>query len=161
MATRKKPRHTVVGVFETRARAERALTELQAAGFKDDDIGMVFRDVEGKTVKTGAAADTYAEEGAGIGVVAGAAGGALIGAGIVAGVIPVIGPVLALGTLACARCDAPVAPTERSMSPADPLECPYCAHRGTVRDFLSLAPPTRPARVVVRVSRRASARLHR
>jgi hypothetical protein len=64
--------------------------------------------------------------------------------------------VLALGTLACARCDAPVAPAERPMSLAEPLECPYCAHRGTVRDFLSLAPPTRPARVVVRVSRPAT-----
>ena len=59
---------------------------------------------------------------------------------------------LAIGTLACSRCDAPVALAARSMSPADPLSCPYCDHRGTVRDFLSLAAPSRPARVVIRVA---------
>jgi hypothetical protein len=32
------------------------------------------------------------------------------------------------------------------------LACPECSHAGAVRDFLSLAPPTRPARVAVRVS---------
>jgi hypothetical protein len=57
---------------------------------------------------------------------------------------------LAVGTLACPRCDAPVAPT-RPLSPSDLIACPYCAHTEAVRAFLSLAPPTRPARVVVRV----------
>jgi hypothetical protein len=57
---------------------------------------------------------------------------------------------LASGTLACPACDAPVAPTG-VMTPADPLACPFCGHGGVVRDFLSLAPPTRPARVTVRV----------
>jgi hypothetical protein len=57
---------------------------------------------------------------------------------------------LASGTLACPGCDAPVAPAGR-MSPADALRCPYCAHAGAVRDFLSLAAPSRPARVAVRV----------
>jgi uncharacterized protein (TIGR02271 family) len=99
MPTRKKKSNAVVGVFETRARAEQAIADLRAAGFDDDQIGMIHRDHEGKTVKTGAADDTYAEEGAVAGAVAGAAGGALVGAGILAGVIPVIGPVLALGTL--------------------------------------------------------------
>jgi hypothetical protein len=37
------------------------------------------------------------------------------------------------------------------MAPADALDCPFCAHGGRVRDFLSLAAPTRPARVEVRV----------
>jgi hypothetical protein len=58
---------------------------------------------------------------------------------------------LAIGTLACPSCDAPVAPPARPMSPADPLACPVCGEAGAVRDFLSLAEPTRPARVVVRV----------
>jgi hypothetical protein len=57
---------------------------------------------------------------------------------------------LATGTLACPRCDAPVAPA-RPLSPADRIACPFCAHAGAVREFLSLAPPTRPARVAVRV----------
>src|SRR5437763_724304 len=58
---------------------------------------------------------------------------------------------LGVGTLACKRCDAPVALTSGVMSPSDPLRCPFCDHRAPVRDFLSLAAPTRPARVVVRV----------
>lgn len=61
---------------------------------------------------------------------------------------------LAAGTLACSRCDAPVAIGPESVSVADQLICPYCRYRGPVRDFLSLALPTRPAHVVVRVSYR-------
>jgi len=98
MPTRKK-HHAVIGVFESKARADQAVADLRAAGFAEDKIGMVHRDADGKTVKSGAADETYAEEGAVAGAVAGAAGGALVGAGILAGVIPVIGPVLALGTL--------------------------------------------------------------
>jgi hypothetical protein len=58
---------------------------------------------------------------------------------------------LAMGTLACPLCDAPVAPGPVPLSPADAIGCPYCHHAGAVRDFLSLSPPSRPARVVVRV----------
>jgi hypothetical protein len=61
---------------------------------------------------------------------------------------------LAIGTLACPGCDAPVAPPPGPLSPADPLGCGFCDHTGAVRDFLSLAPPTRPTRVDVRVVRR-------
>jgi hypothetical protein len=62
---------------------------------------------------------------------------------------------LASGTLACPLCDAPVALAAAFAGPADPLGCPYCDHAGAVRDFLSLAAPSRPARVAVRiVSRR-------
>lgn len=64
---------------------------------------------------------------------------------------------LATGTLACPACDAPVAPQAGPVSPADPLGCPYCGHGARVRDFLSLASPTRPARVAVRVVRRGPA----
>jgi hypothetical protein len=60
------------------------------------------------------------------------------------------------GTLACPRCDAPVALAGRIVSPADRLACPFCAHAGRARDFLSLATPTRPARVTLRVVERAS-----
>lgn len=89
---------TTIGVFETRAAAERAVADLKAAGYRDDQIGMVAKDSTGKTVHTDAGG-TNIEEGAAIGAVAGAAGGALVGAGILAGVIPVVGPVLAIGTL--------------------------------------------------------------
>jgi len=98
MPSRKKLKNaTVVGVFNTRAEADAALRDLRAAGFKDEQLGMVARNASGKLVdETG---ETYAEEGAAVGAVAGAATGAAVGAGILAGVIPVIGPVLALGTL--------------------------------------------------------------
>jgi|tagenome__1003787_1003787.scaffolds.fasta_scaffold20707081_3 hypothetical protein len=58
---------------------------------------------------------------------------------------------LAVGTLACPACDAPVAPGPVPLLPPDELACPVCAHGGRVRDFLSLDAPTRPARVEVRV----------
>ncbi len=58
---------------------------------------------------------------------------------------------VATGTLACPRCDAPVALAAGPVAPRDALACPFCAHAGAVRDFLSLAPPSRPTRVVVRI----------
>ena len=61
------------------------------------------------------------------------------------------------GTLACPRCDAPVILPAGAASPSQPLACPYCRHAGAVRDFLSLAAPTRPARVTVRVVERRRA----
>ena len=66
--------------------------------------------------------------------------------------------VLAEGTLACPDCDAPVAPPGGRAPLAAAVACPFCGHGGRIRDFLSLAAPTRPARVVVTVrqpSRRA------
>ncbi len=61
---------------------------------------------------------------------------------------------LGRGTLACPRCDAPVALVDGHRSPADPLACPFCGHAGALRDFLSLGTPTRPARVELRVVER-------
>jgi hypothetical protein len=58
---------------------------------------------------------------------------------------------LGSGTLACPRCDVPVALAGGRASPAEPLDCPFCGHYGAVRDFLSLAAPSRPAHVEVRV----------
>jgi hypothetical protein len=58
---------------------------------------------------------------------------------------------MGMGTLACPSCDAPVSPGPGPRSPADALACPLCAHEGRLRDFLSMALPTRPARVEVRL----------
>ena len=58
---------------------------------------------------------------------------------------------MATGTLACPSCDVPVLP-DGIMAPADPMSCGFCGHAGALRDFLSLGEPTRPTRVVVRVS---------
>jgi hypothetical protein len=92
---------TRAGLFSTREAADRAIAELKAAGYKNDQIGLVYKNAGGSTTKLDGAGvpDTKAPEGAAIGAAAGAAGGAAVGAGILAGVIPVIGPVLAVGTL--------------------------------------------------------------
>jgi hypothetical protein len=58
---------------------------------------------------------------------------------------------LATGTLACPACDAPVLPSPAGMAPSDPMACGFCRTTGAVSDFLSLAEPTRPTRVAVRV----------
>jgi hypothetical protein len=58
---------------------------------------------------------------------------------------------LGSGTLACGRCDAPVALAAGPVSPSDSLSCPFCLHNAPVHEFLSLAVPTRPTRVEVRV----------
>jgi hypothetical protein len=56
---------------------------------------------------------------------------------------------VATGSLACPGCDAPaLLPGPSALSAR--LTCGYCGHDGAVRDFLSLAQPTRPARVVIR-----------
>ena len=59
--------------------------------------------------------------------------------------------VLAEGTLACPQCDAPVVPPYGRAAISAPVVCPFCGRAGRLRDFLSLAKPTRPARVVVTV----------
>lgn len=68
---------------------------------------------------------------------------------------------VASGTLACPSCDAPVALTAGAVSPSAALSCPFCAHHGAVRDFLSLATPSRPARVEVRIVAPQRVRLSR
>jgi hypothetical protein len=57
---------------------------------------------------------------------------------------------LGVGTLACSRCDAPVAIGTDPLMLADRLTCPFCQNHAPVRDFLSLTLPIRPARVVLR-----------
>jgi hypothetical protein len=61
---------------------------------------------------------------------------------------------LGVGTLACPDCDAPIAIGTERLAPGDQLTCPFCWRRGPVREFLSLVPPSRPTRVVVRVRQR-------
>ncbi len=91
-------RRTIVGVFQNRDDAERAIRQLKDAGFSGDQIGIAMRDrnVQGELIEdTG----THAAEGA----VTGAVGGGILGglAGLLIGigalVIPGIGPVVAGG----------------------------------------------------------------
>jgi hypothetical protein len=58
--------------------------------------------------------------------------------------------VVAVGSMVCPDCDAPVSPG-RPLRPAEVVACPFCDRSGPVREFLQLGEPTRPARVVVRV----------
>jgi hypothetical protein len=58
---------------------------------------------------------------------------------------------LATGTFACPACDAPTLPAAGGSSPGDLIACAFCGEVAHVRDFLSLAEPTRPARVAVRL----------
>jgi len=95
---------TVVGVFEDRLQADRAVDALRRAGYRDDQIGIALR-YGGESVigPTGDNAIAREESHAGTGAVAGALTGlglgALAGLGVLSGVIPVIGPAIAGGTL--------------------------------------------------------------
>ena len=60
---------------------------------------------------------------------------------------------VATGTLACPECDAPVVLEAPAMTPGQALACAFCGHGAPLRDFLSLAVPTRPTRVSVVVRR--------
>ena len=93
---------TVVGVFNERYEADRAIDDLVKAGFRNDQIGVVTRDPQGRTVvKHKGEAETHAGGGAIAGAVAGAGIGGLVGLGVLAGVIPVIGPAIAAGIHPC------------------------------------------------------------
>lgn len=94
-------RTTAIAIFDDRARAQRAIAELNRVGFTEKEIGVTAREM---SEPEGAVADggkkTHAKEGAIAGVAAGAGVGALWGLGILAGVLPGIGTAIAGGTLA-------------------------------------------------------------
>ncbi len=94
---------TVVGLFETRDQAVKAVDALKKAGFAADDMSILMRD-------SGQAADVASDAGVadsqGDAAAAGAVGGGLLGglAGLVLGAgalaIPGIGPIIAAGPIA-------------------------------------------------------------
>jgi len=98
-------RSTIVGVFEDRQQADKAVSELMKAGFRQDQIGVAMRHDEGAAGTTTAtdadtdADDSHAGSGAMAGALTGLGLGALAGLGVLAGVIPVVGPAIAAGTL--------------------------------------------------------------
>ena len=93
--------HTiVVGTFDDRDAAERAIEQLRDAGFHRDQIGFAGRDPSGKTMLVEEHGNA-AGSGAAGGLVTGAvAGGALAWLGLAA--IPAIGPFLAGGAIGTA-----------------------------------------------------------
>lgn len=96
---------TVVGLFETREKAHRAVEALKQGGFRAEDMSIVMRD-------RGAAAEVAEEVGVGSGAAAGAVGGGILGGlgGLLVGIgalaIPGIGPIIAAGPLAAALAGA-------------------------------------------------------
>jgi len=93
-------RSTIVGVFEDRYQADKAVSDLQQAGFRQDQIGVAMRHTEGATgTSTADDVDSEAGSGAMTGALAGLGLGALTGLGVLAGVVPVVGPAIAAGTL--------------------------------------------------------------
>jgi uncharacterized protein (TIGR02271 family) len=98
-------RATVVGVFEDRERAERAVDALQREGFTEEEIGLVVRDGgrDESDFRSPMAAtvdrDTETEGRETSGALAGSAVGGALGA-LAALLIPGVGPVLAGGVLA-------------------------------------------------------------
>lgn len=92
---------TIVGVFENRADAQRAVESLHRDGFREDQIGFAARDEHNTSVDEGFdESQSLVEEGAFTGIIAGAGIGGLWAIGIAVGVLPVVGPVIAGGLLA-------------------------------------------------------------
>jgi hypothetical protein len=85
---------TVVGVFEDRILAEHALDSLHQAGFSDDDIGFVVRDLATADIN-----HVTIQRDTATGAVGGGVVGGLLGAAV-ALLIPGLGPALAGGILA-------------------------------------------------------------
>ncbi len=95
----------VVGVFENRVDAERAVDDLRSLGFDDEQLGFAVRDLGDSSEpqqpthpeSSGDRAEEERETAGG--VVAGGVVGGVLGA-IATGLIPGVGPVLAAGLLA-------------------------------------------------------------
>jgi len=95
---------TIVGVFSDRADAITAVNALRAAGFEENQIGVISRHGAERVEEhhTGLKDDptgTRWEEGTGIGAAAGAATGLGLGVAVAAGLIPPVGPIIAGGAL--------------------------------------------------------------
>jgi hypothetical protein len=89
-------RQTAVCAFNTREDAERAIGELRAAGFQDDEIGFAMRKPDGEMEQ--GEGSTSGGEGLAGGAMAGAGVGGVLGA-LASGMIPGVGPVIAAGIL--------------------------------------------------------------
>ena len=97
------PRTTLVGIFEDRRAAERAVDELERNNFKNDQVGFAIRGT-GDPAQKGMISDAEGTKD-GRGAVAGAATGAGLGAilgAAAAMLLPGFGPVVAGGILAMA-----------------------------------------------------------
>jgi hypothetical protein len=93
-------KQTLLGIFDDRLEAERAVTDLETSGFGSQQIGFVIRGLD--ATQGGMITDAIGAKD-GRGAVAGAVTGGLAGgilAAAVTALLPGVGPVLAAGTLA-------------------------------------------------------------
>ncbi|MEK6323761.1 MAG: hypothetical protein AABN33_19130 [Acidobacteriota bacterium] len=97
----------VTGIFKTRADAQRAITELEAAGISPEDISLLSPQASEDELASVPVADTE-QPGMGkafggvVGGAVGAASGLSLGAAAASILIPGVGPVLAIGLLGAA-----------------------------------------------------------
>ncbi|MFD2611775.1 general stress protein [Paenibacillus gansuensis] len=99
----------IVGAFDTRDEAIRAIEELKALGYHSDDISIVSRNkdhLETISEETGSSVPEGMATGAATGGVIGGVTGLLAGIGLLA--IPGIGPLLAAGPIAATLTGAAV-----------------------------------------------------
>jgi len=95
---------TATGVFSGYAEAHRAIDALRAAGYQNDQIGVIGPGdrEESRAQRSGLPGDpldTQWEEGSGIGAAAGGLAGLGLGAAVAAGLMSPLGPVVAGGTI--------------------------------------------------------------
>jgi uncharacterized protein (TIGR02271 family) len=97
----KESKNTVVGLFYERQQAEQAIQELKAAGFKDDQIGVLMQD-KNSGQQLAESTGTKVSETAASGAIGGGVAGGVLGllASIGALAIPGVGPIVAGGVLA-------------------------------------------------------------
>jgi hypothetical protein len=99
---------TIVGVFRSKANAEKAVSDLRSKGFKDNEINIIAKEAEKGGTRGGegmlGGLKSFAGEDVGGGIATGGTIGGI--AGLLAGVgalsIPGIGPIIAAGPIAAA-----------------------------------------------------------
>src|SRR5712671_5035427 len=92
---------SIVGIFDQRSDAERAVRDLMDNGFRREDISLIAgnpSDEPSQSTITSSEGMSSTAAGAGTGAFIGGLGGLLIGLGVLA--IPGVGPVIAAGPLA-------------------------------------------------------------
>jgi hypothetical protein len=90
----------VVGVFEDRFKAQRAVEQLVANNFDTNDIGVAARGIQGIREPTDVVPHpSLVAEGAAAGAAAGAGAGAVWALGVAVGLLPAVGPVVVGGLL--------------------------------------------------------------
>ena len=94
---RTQPASTVVGVFEDRTHANKAINELHSVGFGREQIGLAMQRAHGVTGDGVAENDRHAGWRVLTGALTGLGLGALAGLGVLAGVDSVVGPAIASG----------------------------------------------------------------